>query len=175
MRRDVNGVGNLPWLAVAGEDDTDILIVEHTEVGLAQLQCLGQRLVAGHLDQPSLFQSRNHLAVHHQLGTLRIGLVEEAEAIGHVGTDLRGVGEFQHIVGSRSAGDVAHHGHIHIDFRHLDLHSGLHQHVLAWLVVLRADLALVGSTGLTTTGAEDGTELAVFIDIDRDGIVVAVL
>ena len=58
--------------------------------------------------------------------------------------------------------------------RHLNLHGCLHDDS-SGLIVLGNGLTLIRSTGLTATSAEYGTEIAAFIYIDGESIIITLL
>ena len=168
MGRYINGVGNILGLAVAGKYQADTVVIEDACIGLAQLQRLGQCLVAGHLEQTSL--SGDGLSVDGKLCAVLVGLVKHEQAVCHVGAYLRGIREAQCVVGCRTAGDIAHHGLIDINLGHLYLHGGLHDDG-SRLIVLGHHLTLVGIAGLSASCTENGAEVAVIVHIDRQGVV----
>ena len=135
------------------------------------MQGLHQFLVGRHHDDASVARERH--TVDGEQRTIGIALVEEGQAVVHVGSHFREVAQPQRVVGRRAGRHVANPGHIDSQFRLLYPHGGFHDGGTR-LIVFGLHLALIGGAGLSGTGAEDRSEIAIVIDINRQcvGIVV---
>ena len=170
MSRDGHLVEDYFRFEIGAEDKFDVLEVEYARVRLLQLQRLGERFASRYEETLSFTQG---LAVDADGGTVGVGGVVNNQLICHVSICLRSIAQTQREVGSGARGDVAHHWHVNVDLWLLNLHGGFHDDC-AGIIILGDHLTLVGLTGLSAEGAEDGAVVAKLVDVYRDGVVVVV-
>ena len=162
-------------LALRGQHDGDVLIFLFAQAVLCQLQVHAHRASGRYQHTAAIAEG---VAVNGQRRALRIRIVDGEEAEVAVLARLALVGE-QQVVGGRLAGRYATQavGSVfHSNLRHLNLHGGSSDGVLARLIVLRLLLALIRTGGLSATGHEDSTQTVGSLEhVHRQGVVVASL